>query len=144
MLGTSLAALRDYRDDILAYPSFVQMDDFHTCNIMADGPELTGFIDLEMTRSGNEALLLAAALAMTTHGRPERWAWIRRGYEDRRGEPIDRDLLSLACIAAPFSQWIRFMWYWTTEDVSALEPGARGWPIRDIKATIEAVGNIEP
>jgi hypothetical protein len=144
ILEKSLSALVDNRDAILSYPSFIQMDDFHTSNIMADGPELTGFIDLEMTRYGNEVLLLGAGLAMMRHGRPERWSWIREGYEGRRGRHIDSDLLSLACIAAPLSQWIRFMWYWTTEDVGALEPGARGWPVRDIKAIAETVGNMQP
>jgi Ser/Thr protein kinase RdoA (MazF antagonist) len=119
------------------------MDDFHTCNIMADGSELMGFIDLEMARYGNEVLLLAAAIAMTKDGRPERWGWIRRGYEDSRGEPIDGDLLTLARIAAPFSQWTRFMWYWTGNP-QEFEEGARGWPIRDIKAIAERVQETEP
>ncbi len=141
VLQRSLAALGENRDAILAYPTFLQMDDFHTCNMMADGEELTGFIDLEMTRWGNEVLLLAAALAMAAHRGPGQWGWIRRGYEDRRGRPIDRDLLSLAAIAAPLSQWTRFMWYWTT-DPKELEEGARGWPIRDIKAIAETVGDM--
>jgi hypothetical protein len=138
LLRTSLGALRDNQEAILACPSFLQMDDFHTCNIMADGLELTGFIDLEMTRYGNEVLLLAAALAMMMDGPPERWVWIRRGYEEKRGGPIDGDLLSLARVAAPFSQWIRFMWYWTGEP-EEFEPGARGWPVRDIKAAAETI-----
>jgi len=142
ILERSLTALRDHGEAILARPGFVQTDDFHTSNVMAAGSELTGFIDLEMTRWGNEVLLLAAALAMMDE-RPERWAWIRRGYEHGRGARIDSELSSLARIAVPFSQWIRFMWYWTTEDASALEPGARGWPIRDIKATAEALEEIQ-
>jgi hypothetical protein len=142
LLRTSLAALRDNREAILAYPSFLQMDDFHTCNIMADGIELTGFIDLEMTRYGNEVLLLASALAMMMEGPPARWAWIRRGYEDRRGRPIDSDLLSLARIAAAFSQWIRFMWYWTG-DPSEFERGARSSPVRDIKAAAETIQGMQ-
>ena len=42
--------------------SFVHMDDFNTNNIMAEGTRITEFIDLEMTRPGNEILLLGAAL----------------------------------------------------------------------------------
>ncbi len=138
ILHESLSALRRQRDAILAYPSFIQMDDFHAGNIVSDGAELVGFIDLEMTRSGNEVLLLAAALAMTMYERPERWTWIRRGYEEVRRESISDELLSLACVAAPFSQWIRFMWYWTG-DPGQWEEGARGWPIRDVKAVVEGL-----
>jgi hypothetical protein len=145
VLGMSLSALRRNRDAILAYPTFVQMDDFHTSNIMVDGTELTGFIDLEMTRYGNEVLVLAAVLAMMQNGRPERWDWIRRGYEDGQGEPIDDDLLFLACIAAPFSQWTRFMWYWGTDDPPqwVVKENLRVAAIRDIKKIVNATNDIE-
>ena len=140
VLEASLLELRKERDALLAYQTFIQMDDIHTNNVMVDGHELTGFIDLEMTRYGNEVFLLAAALAMTLTGRPEGWAWIRQGYEDVRG-PMDGRLLSLIRVAAPFSQWCRFMWYWTG-DPREFEEGARGWPVRDIKAIAEAAGAL--
>jgi len=77
ILNTSLSVLQKNRDAILAYPTFIQMDDFHTGNIIVDGDKLMGFIDLEMTRYGNEVFLLAAALAMTADEeqleRLERW-----------------------------------------------------------------------
>jgi Ser/Thr protein kinase RdoA (MazF antagonist) len=139
VLSRSYLALRENRDAILSYPPFVHMDDVHTHNMMADGPEFTGFIDLEMTRDGNEVLLLAAALAATLD-KGSLWHSIRRGYEEERGKPIDSLSLHLARIAAPFSQWIRFMWYWT-RDPQELEPGARAWPIRDIKAAVQALEN---
>ena len=144
ILDMSLSALRQNRDAILAYPTFIQMDDFHTSNIMAEGLELTGFIDLEMTRYGNEVLVLAAALAMLQNGRPERWAWIRRGYEDRRGEPLDGDLLTLARVAAPFSQWTRFMWYWSTDDLPrwVIEENLRSAAVRDIKGIVQVVEDM--
>jgi hypothetical protein len=65
VLKTSLSSLQQNRDAILSYPSFVQMDDFHPHNIIMDGPQLRGFIDFEMTRYGNEVLLLASAMVMT-------------------------------------------------------------------------------
>ncbi len=140
-LAASLASLRDHRCAILAPPPFVQMDDFHASNIIVHGPTLSGFVDLEMTRCGNEVTLLGAALAMAGTGRAERWVWMRRGYEDHRGSPIPPELLALAGIAAPFSQWIRFMWYWTGGE---FEEGARHWPVRDIVAIIEAVARLAP
>ena len=140
VLQASLDRLQQHRDAILACPSFIQMDDFHKNNIMVDGAEVTGFIDLEMTRYGNEVLVLAAALAAFA-GTPDRWQWFRQGYEERRGAPISRDLFNLVCAAAPFTQWIRFMWYWTTPP-ELLEEGeiTRTWPIRDIKAVVQKLG----
>jgi aminoglycoside phosphotransferase (APT) family kinase protein len=46
ILNTSLSILQKNRDAILAYPTFTQMDDFHTGNIIVDGDKLVGFIDL--------------------------------------------------------------------------------------------------
>jgi hypothetical protein len=114
-LKDSLGLLRLAQDAILAYPSFVHMDDFHANNIMAEGPRVTGFIDLEMTRSGNEPLLLGIALASLCP-RPEAWPAFRRGYEHGRGTPLSDSLLLLARIAAPFSAWTRFTWYWSIDD----------------------------
>ncbi len=136
VLAASLAALREHRDAILATPPFLQMDDLHTSNIIVDGATLSGFVDLEMTRAGNEVLLLGAALAMVAAGPPERWAWMRRGYEEQRGSPVTDDLYYLACVAAPFSQWIRFMWYWTGGE---FDEGARFWVARDIVAIVEHI-----
>ena len=109
-----------------------------------NGPQLKGFIDLEMTRYGNEILLLAAAMVMTMD-EPTLWSSLRRGYEDYCGKPIRPKMITLAKIAAPFSQWIRFMWYWTT-DPQHLEEGetTRGWPIRDIKAIVQKLQTMEP
>jgi Ser/Thr protein kinase RdoA (MazF antagonist) len=136
VLEASLASLQQHRDAILSYRSFVQMDDFHSHNIIVDSSQVRGFIDLEMTRYGNEVLLLAAAVVLTLD-KPALWASLRKGHEDHCGRPIDPQTMTLARVAAPFSQWIRFMWYWTT-DPKFLEEGeaTRGWPIRDIKARI--------
>jgi hypothetical protein len=142
ILNTSLSLLQQNRDAILAYPTFIQMDDFHTGNIIVDGDKLMGFIDLEMTRYGNEVLLLASALAMTAdeeqHGQ---WNWIRRGYEYRRGKLIDSKLLYLACISASFCQWTRFMWYWSTDDLPqwAIEANMRKSVTTDIKIIVETI-----
>ncbi len=142
LLKVSLTRLQQCRDAILAFPSFLQMDDFHKNNIMVNGSEVTGFIDLEMSRFGNEVSVLAAALAAFGEF-TEPWNWFLRGYEDRRASPIDREIYDLMCVAAPFTQWIRFMWYWTTEP-QFLEEGekTRGWPIRDIRAIVQRVKEI--
>ncbi len=136
ILKASLERLQQCRDAILDFPSFIQMDDFHKNNIMVCGSEVTGFIDLEMTRYGNEVLVLAAALA-AFDGLTDQWHWFLQGYEKERGSGIGRDLFNLVCVAAPFTQWIRFMWYWATEP-QFLEEGekTREWPIRDIKAIV--------
>ncbi len=137
VLKESLALLQQNRDGILSYPNFIQMDDFHSHNIIVDGSELRGFIDLEMTRYGNEVLLLAAAVGMTLE-KPLLWAALRRGYEDYRGKPIDSQTMFLAKVVVPYGQWIRFMWYWTA-DPKTLEEGetTRTWPIRDITGIVQ-------
>jgi hypothetical protein len=137
ILIASLERLQQCRDAILAFPSLIQMDDFHKNNIMVCGSEVTGFIDLEMTRYGNEVLVLAAALA-AFGGIIDQWHWFRQGYEEKRGSVMGKDLFNLVCVAAPFTQWLRFMWYWTTE-AQFLEEGekTREWPIRDIKAIVQ-------
>jgi hypothetical protein len=142
VLKTSLTALIQNRDAILSYQSFVQIDDFHSHNIIVEGSQLRGFIDLEMTRYGNEVLLLAAAVGMTINNL-SLWTALRRGYEDFRKKPIDSQTMSLARIAVPFSQWIRFMWYWTA-DPKSLEEGetTRGWPIRDIVAAFQKLQKV--
>jgi hypothetical protein len=144
ILKKSLSLLQQNRDAILSYPRFLQMDDFHSHNIIVDGPELRGFIDLEMTRYGNEVLLLAAGMVMTME-KPSRWGALRRGYEDYRGKRIDSQTMFLARIAAPFSQWIRFMWYWTA-DPKSLEEGetTRTWPIRDIIGVFQKLLETDP
>ena len=144
ILDASLSALRHNRDAILAYPSFLQIDDFHSHNIIVDGSQLRGFIDLEMTRLGNEVLLLAAAMVMTAD-KPMLWSSLCRGYQKNCQMPMDTQIIVLAQIAAPFSQWIRFMWYWTT-DPNYLEAGekTREWPIRSIRETVEKLRTITP
>lgn len=142
ILKSSLFELQKNRDAILSYPSFIQIDDFHTGNIIADGDKLMGFIDLEMTRYGNEVLLLSAALAMIADEEQRgQWAWIRQGYEDKRGKPIDDNLFYLACISASFSQWNRFMWYWGTDDLPqwAIEANMRESVANGIKEIVEAI-----
>jgi hypothetical protein len=143
-LATSLAALTQNRDAILAYPSFVHMDDVHANNIMTDGPRITGFIDLEMTRYGNEVLLLGAALS-SMRRRPESWQSFRRGYEQARGSAMDDVMLSLVRSAAPFSTWIRFTWYWSTDDQPwwATDMNLRASAVRDIKDIVEAVEKMQ-
>jgi hypothetical protein len=140
ILTKSLTALESSRDAILAHPSFVHMDDFHTNNIMADGVSITGFIDLEMTRWGNEVLLLGAALFSMAR-QPDRWPAFRRGYEEARGKPIDDRLLSIVRTAALFSTWIRFTWYWSTDDQPwwAKEGNLAASTVRQMAECVEAI-----
>ena len=133
VLARSLAALVQNRDAILSHRDFVHMDDFHTANIMADGTRVTGFIDLEMTRRGNEVLLLGAALCSMCE-RPALWGAFRRGYEHARGARLDAPTLALVKSAAPFSQWIRFTWSLQHRRHAAL--GRRDGPWAEHGATI--------
>lgn len=116
VLSRSLGALRQGRDAILSYTDFVHMDDFHTNNIMPEGTRIKGFIDLEMTRYGNEILLLGAALCAMCK-RPDCWRSFRAGYEQARERTMGAPVLPLVRTAAPFTRWIRFTWYWSTDDV---------------------------
>ena len=143
-LTEALTALDHDRDAILARPSFVHMDDFHTNNIMADGVKITGFIDLEMTRRGNEVLLLGAALSSMSQRR-ECWPSFRCGYEDARGAAMDDRLLLLVRAAATFSMWIRFTWYWSIDDLPwwAREADLRSSAVREITQSLEAVERME-
>ena len=116
ILEKSLYAIRVHKETILSVPQFIYMDDFHYANIIADGPKLHGFIDFEMTRFGNEIFVLANVLASMIPSQPERWVWIREGYEEGRGQTLDADMIALAVIFAPFTHWIRFKGYWEPEE----------------------------
>ena len=121
------------------------MDDFHMNNIMVEALRITGFIDLEMTRFGNEVLLLGAALSSMCQ-RPGCWPSFRRGFEKARGLPMGNDLLQLVRVAAPFSTWIRFTWYWSIDNLPwwAKETDLRSSAVRGIKVSIEAVDEMKP
>lgn len=67
LLENSLNDLRANRDAILAYRSFIFLDDFHYSNIIAQSPSLQGFIDLEMSRYSNEVLVLGSVMASVKH-----------------------------------------------------------------------------
>lgn len=96
---------------------FICMDDFHYSDMIVDGPEFQGFIDLEMSRYGNEIMVLAAVLASISPRQLDRWSWIRQGYENGRGRTLDNAMIALAAKVAPFTRWVRFMWYWSTDDI---------------------------
>ena len=129
--GTHLVAFGAYREQAVVFKYY---------DIMTDGTEVTAFIDLEMTRSGNEILLLGAAL-LSVARRPECWPAFQQGYEDARGTTISDDMLALMRCAAPFSTWIRFTWYWSTNDLPwwARETSLRTSAARAIQEDIAAV-----
>ncbi|MBI5722426.1 MAG: aminoglycoside phosphotransferase family protein [Planctomycetes bacterium] len=145
MLAKSLQEIREHRNAILSWPGFVCMDDFHYNNIIADGPKLQGFIDLEMTRYGNEVLALAAFLSSIPQEQMDRWTWFREGYEDGRRSALDPGLVRLAAIAAPFTQWIRFMWYWSTDELPrwAIERNVRTNCVEAIRGIVEVMKSIK-
>ena len=138
ILERSLSDIYTNREVILSFPRFIYMDDFHYANIIADGPKLQGFIDFEMTRYGNEILVLAGVLASMIPQQPERWSWIREGYEDGQGQALASELISLAAIFAPFNRWIRFMWYWGAEEEPewAKTRNVKERVVEDIKKTV--------
>jgi hypothetical protein len=144
-LTESLIRLQQNRDAILAHPSFVQTDDFHMNNIMAQDLRVTGFIDLEMSCSGNEPLLIGIALTSLCQ-RQGAWLAFRRGYEERRGASLDGLLLLLARIAAPFSSWMRFTEYWSTDDQPFWTKfmDFRSSSVRGIMEAVAAAESIRP
>jgi hypothetical protein len=140
-LKESICAIRDRREEILSFASFVCMDDFHYNNMIVDGIELQGFIDLEMTRYGNEVLALAAFLSSVPQRQMDRWTWFREGYEAGRRRPLEPRLVHLAATAAPFTNWIRFSWYWSTDNLPqwAIDRKQRPKTIEAIEGTIETM-----
>ena len=120
------------------------MDDFHTANIIADGTTVSGFIDLEITRNGNEVLQLGGALSQMA-GQPNNWQSFRCGYERGRGGPLNEPLVSLVRTTAPFTMRIRFSWYWTTDALSdwAVRKRVREVAIKDIAETVVRVEAME-
>ena len=146
ILEKSLSAMRAHRDTLLSAPQFIYIDDFHYANIIADGPTLHGFIDFEMTRFGNEIFVLANVLASMIPKQPERWAWIREGYEEGHGHVLDADLISLAVIFAPFTHWIRFKGYWEPEEEPewVKKRGVKKRVVENIKNLIEFMHTMFP
>lgn len=140
-LKESICAIRDRREEILSFASFVCMDDFHYNNMIVDGTELQGFIDLEMTHYGNEVLVLAAFLSSVPRRQMDRWTWFREGYEAGRRRPLEPGLVRLAATVAPFTSWIRFSWYWSTDNLPrwAIDRRQRPKTVEAIKGTLETV-----
>jgi len=138
LLKGTLSTMQANRDALLALPRFVYMDDFHYANMIADGPNFQGFVDFEMTRYGNEALVLAGVLNSIPSAQKERWLWVRQGYEAERGKALDDTLIDLAFTFASFSKWIRFMWYWSSDALPewAQKSNVRMSVVEGIKDTV--------
>ena len=134
------------RDELLSFPSFVCMDDFHYANMIVEGSKFQGFIDLEISRYANEVLALAAAMNSITHCyQPERWNLIRQGYEEGIGRKLDDETLRLAAEVASFTHWIRFSWYWGTDELPdwAVKRNTRVKVVSDIKKSVEGIEALE-
>jgi len=145
VLTEALNRLQENREVILSFPGFLKMDDFHTNNIMAQDSKVTGFIDLEMTSIGNEPLLIAGALASLWQ-RPEAWKAFARGYEHARGKEKADPVFRLARIAAPFSAFVHFTWYWSTDDQPwwTKVEDFRSMAVQGIMTAVTATEGMEP
>lgn len=115
-LHESVRALQAAREEVLAYPVFMHADDIHGANMMADGDQFQGFIDFEMSRLGNELYLLGATLQWACLDESVHWPALRAGYEQEQGAPLAADTVALVKLFAPFKSWIRFAWYWGSDD----------------------------
>ena len=115
-LHQSLYALEAARDAVLAYPIFMHADDIHSANMMAAGDKFHGFVDFEMSRLGNELYLLGAALQWACLDDAVEWPALRAGYEAEQGAPLSAEKFALVKLFAPFKSWIRFAWYWGSDD----------------------------
>ena len=108
--------LTGLRSAIVTRDSFLHVDDIHSNNLIVHDGRLQGFIDLEMSRFGNDLYLLGSALGTACH-QPELWPSIRWGYETELGAGLDDETLLLIKQFVPFKLWIRFAWYWGTDDL---------------------------
>ena len=115
-LRQSLADIKAAESEILNQPTFMHFDDVHGANIMVHEGNLQGFIDFEMSRLGNEFYLLGSALQWACLNDRTWWAPILAGYEQEQGAPLSAEKLRLLKVMMPFQNWIRFAWYWGSDD----------------------------
>ena len=115
-LQQSLANFRAARSEILDQRTFLHVDDVHGANIMVDQGKFAGIFDFEMSRLGNELYLLGATLQWACLGDQRQWRPMLAGYESERGTPLSRETRALVKLFAPFQNWIRFSWYWGSDE----------------------------
>ncbi len=144
ILMPSIRALENKKDEILAFPNFIHMDDFHDNNIMTDGKRITGFIDLEMTRLGNEILFLGQVLLGCGTGIFS-WKPFRKGYEEMKGKSLSQKKLSLIKIAAFFPLWSQFAWYWSINELPwwAKEGNMQLSVVNQIKKAVNEIESVK-
>lgn len=115
-LHASVRNLQAARSEALSYPVFMHVDDVHGANMLVDGDKFQGFIDLEMSRLGNQLYLLGATLQWACLDESPRWSPMRAGYEAEQGAAFSPDTLALIKLFAPFQRWARFAWYWGSDE----------------------------
>jgi len=115
-LHASIRNLQAVRNEALAYPVFMHVDDVHGANMLVEGDQLQGFIDFEMSRLGNELYLLGTTLQWACLEDSVQWQPLRAGYEEEQGIPLAAETLALIKLFAPFQRWRRFAWYWGSDD----------------------------
>lgn len=143
LLTNTLRQLKCIRDEVLSFPPFVHQDDVHLNNLIVEGTDFRGFVDLEMCRQGNEVLLLAAALTMCLPT-PSLWPSLRSGYEATRGIALDPEMMALIRQTTTFSQLIRFAWYWGTDELPqwAIADNMRSAIVRHIVKTVNLTNDM--
>ena len=143
-LHHSIETLTEMRDQILERDVFLHVDDIHTNNLIVNEGELQGFIDLEMSRFGNDLYLLGSALQSATLDDPQQWRCILEGYEEEQGSSLSEQTLFLVKIFAPFQNWIRFAWYWGTDALPrwAIKRNVRQKTVEQLVRTFETVDSI--
>jgi len=72
-------------------------------------------IVMEMTRMGNEPLMLGTVFA-ELHDKPGAWEEFKTAYRTARNEDDNEFAFHMARVTATFSQWIRCTWYLSTDD----------------------------
>jgi hypothetical protein len=129
VLLKSIRAMAERRSEFLGLKAYVHPDDIHENNMVVEDEFLRGIIDLEMSRTGNDIYLLCAALNSKSLRDPFFRDAFRQGWESKRGSAIDARTMALVKVFLPFQIWIRFGWYFNSDDPAE-------WVVQDRKVTL--------
>ena len=136
--------LQAARSEVMAWPIFMHGDDVSGANTMVTGDTFQGFIDFEMSRLGNELYLMGTALQWACLNNPSQWKPMQAGYEETRESPMDREMIALLKLFAPFFNWCRFAWWWGSDDQPdwVWERKARERTLNELVKTLEVVDSV--
>jgi len=130
VLVKSIRAMAERRSEFLDRKSYFHPDDIHENNVVVEEGNLRGIIDLEMSRTGNDIYLLCAAFNSKSLRDPYFRDAFRDGWEAVRGSKIDEETKNLVKVFLPFQVWIRFGWYFNSDDPEE-------WAIQERKVTVK-------